>query len=66
MIVKVLEDKCSGCRSCVEACPQEAIEMRGDKAFVLDSCMGCEACVWACGQEAIVPDEKASQQMAMR
>ena len=59
MIVKVVEERCTGCGACVDACPQELIEMRDGKAFVKSDCYGCEACTWACGHEALVRDEEA-------
>ena len=49
--------KCTGCESCVEACPLEAIEMKDDVAVVdEDTCSDCGACVDACPVEAITLD----------
>jgi ferredoxin len=46
--------KCTGCGSCVEACPVEAIQLNGDKAEVDDAaCTECGACVDECPEEAI-------------
>jgi len=45
---------CSGCESCVDACPTEAISMVDGKAVVdPDECTECEACVEVCPEEAI-------------
>ncbi len=45
---------CSGCESCVDACPTEAITMVDGKAMVdPDECTECEACVEVCPEEAI-------------
>jgi len=45
---------CSGCESCVDACPTEAISMVDGKAMVdPDECTECEACVEVCPEEAI-------------
>jgi len=47
-------EKCTGCESCVEACPLEAIEMQ-DEIAVIDEevCGDCGACVDVCPTEAI-------------
>lgn len=50
-------ETCSGCGSCVDACPVEAIEMKDDIAVVdADTCTDCGACVDACPVEAITLD----------
>jgi ferredoxin len=47
-------DACTSCEACVSVCPEAAIEMRGEKAFILpDQCSDCRACVPACPAEAI-------------
>ncbi len=54
MPAKVDKEKCTGCESCVEECPSEAIKMVGDKAVVdPDACVDCGVCVDACPAEAI-------------
>jgi ferredoxin len=54
MPAKVDKEKCSGCESCVEECPTEAIKMAEDIAQVdNDTCTDCGACVEACPTEAI-------------
>lgn len=59
MAVKVIDDKCTGCTTCVDACPFEAIEMRNDKAFIKDNCTSCGVCVKNCPFDAIVKEEEA-------
>ena len=52
--IKIINDKCVGCRLCVGACPFGAIEMSLDrKALILDNCTLCGACVSACKFDAI-------------
>ncbi|MFB0552226.1 MAG: 4Fe-4S binding protein [Phycisphaerae bacterium] len=57
MPAKVDEEKCTGCETCVEECPSEAISMAADKASVdIEECVDCGVCVDACPEEAITMD----------
>ena len=59
MAVTVDSDKCSGCKSCVDVCPTEAIAVNDDGKAVVDAdaCGECGACVDECPNEAIsLPD----------
>ena len=54
MPAKVDVEKCTGCESCVEECPSEAISMVDDKAKINeDDCVDCGVCVDTCPAEAI-------------
>ncbi|MDD5599244.1 MAG: 4Fe-4S binding protein [Victivallales bacterium] len=54
MAAVVDKDTCTGCESCVDACPVEAISMDGNVAVVnSDDCIDCGACVGECPAEAI-------------
>lgn len=54
MAAKVDEEKCTGCESCVEECPTEAINMADDKAVInSETCSDCGVCVDTCPVEAI-------------
>jgi heterodisulfide reductase subunit A-like polyferredoxin len=54
MSAKIDKELCTGCESCVEECPSEAISMNNEKADVnVDSCIDCGVCVDACPVEAI-------------
>jgi ferredoxin len=58
MAAKVDKEKCTGCESCVEECPSEAISMVDGKAEVdPDACIDCGVCVDACPVEAISLEE---------
>ncbi|MCX7880013.1 MAG: CoB--CoM heterodisulfide reductase iron-sulfur subunit A family protein [Ignavibacteria bacterium] len=53
----VLEDDCSGCKSCIPLCPYTAISFLEDKkkAFINEVlCKGCGTCVAACPSGSIV------------
>ena len=54
MAAKVDKEKCTGCESCVEDCPSEAINMTDDKAMInSETCSDCGVCVDTCPVEAI-------------
>jgi len=51
-------EKCSGCEECLEECPPQAIEMKGDVAVIIEKlCEECGECVDACPEEAIAIPE---------
>jgi Fe-S-cluster-containing hydrogenase component 2 len=53
----VNKDECTGCESCVDECPVDAISMKDDVAVVNgDECTECGACVDACPVSAISMD----------
>jgi len=60
MAVTVISDKCTGCETCVSACPFGAIEMREGKAFITDACTLCGACVEVCEFKAIEKTEETA------
>lgn len=62
-MIKVLTDKCTGCKLCTKACPFGAIEIR-DKVAVIDltKCNLCGACVEACRFGAILLERKPQEE----
>lgn len=54
MPIKVIKEKCTGCKLCIKACPFGAIEVR-DKLAIIDltKCNLCGACVPVCKFDAI-------------
>lgn len=56
MTVWIETELCNGCKRCSKACPYDAIEMRGEKAFILERCTACGTCVSVCKQGAIKSD----------
>ncbi|MCU0822292.1 MAG: 4Fe-4S binding protein [Spirochaetes bacterium] len=54
MAVKVNVDKCTGCGSCVEICPVDAIVIKKKKANInTDDCIECGSCVDECSEMAL-------------
>jgi len=54
MVVTIDEGKCTGCGSCVDACPVDSLKIEDDKAKVdEDTCIDCGTCVDECSVEAI-------------
>ena len=64
MSVRVISDTCTGCETCVTACPFGAIEMRDGKAFITEACTMCGACVEVCEFKAIERTEEAAGPVA--
>jgi Fe-S-cluster-containing hydrogenase component 2 len=54
MAVKVDFEKCTGCGTCAEVCPVEAIKIEDDKAQVdEEECVDCGTCVEECPESAL-------------
>jgi len=54
MPAQVNAETCTGCESCIESCPSEAIVMEDGKAVVkVENCVDCAVCVDECPVEAI-------------
>ena len=54
-MIKVLAEKCNGCKKCIPSCPYDAIQMVSEIAEIdLEKCTLCGACVSACPFDAIL------------
>jgi len=52
--IRILLDKCTGCKLCIRACPFAAIEVKDKKAVIdLNKCTLCGACIDSCKFKAI-------------
>ena len=51
------KEKCTGCESCLDSCPLDAITMDGEVAVIdEETCGDCGSCVDVCPVEAISMD----------
>ena len=58
MAAKINVELCTGCGTCVDVCPVEAITIEKEKAVIdADSCVDCGTCVDECPVEAISMDD---------
>lgn len=53
MPVIIHEEKCNGCKCCIEACPYAAISFQEEKAILGTGCTNCGACIDSCESESI-------------
>lgn len=53
MAVKIIEEECIGCETCIGVCPFGALSMENGKATVNEACTTCGACLDACPVGAI-------------
>ena len=49
----VNKEKCTGCGTCTDVCPTEAIVIRDGKAVITMDCIDCGACPRVCSEGAI-------------
>ena len=53
------ENLCTGCEICVDECPNDCLELRGEIVSLVrgEDCDGCGSCAEACPSEAITLQE---------
>ncbi len=59
MVAKVDPEECTGCGTCIEECPLNAIALNDDDIAVVDAdeCTDCGTCVGVCPSEAIKQED---------
>ena len=59
-LVKVDAKECTGCETCVDRCPVDALSMKDDVAVVDPaSCIGCGNCTSVCPTECLTMVRRA-------
>jgi len=53
MAAKVDKEKCTGCGTCVDSCPVDAITLKEKAIIDEDECIDCGTCVDECPEGAI-------------
>ena len=53
-----VNEECTGCKLCIEKCPFNAIELKNNKAVILDNCTLCGTCENVCPVGAIKIEKK--------
>jgi len=61
MPVIVKPDKCTGCETCLDSCPFDAIELKDGKAYINEYCNACMNCLSVCPEGAIIETETRIQ-----
>ena len=56
--IRIIIEKCTGCKLCEKVCPYDAIHMIDKKAVVDEKCTLCGACLEACKFDAIVIERR--------
>lgn len=63
MGIKVIYEKCTLCKICIESCPFEAIEIKDEKIYINEKCTLCGMCVKACPENALYKEEKEEKKV---
>jgi electron transfer flavoprotein alpha subunit len=58
MSIRVIKEKCSGCKICIKSCPFGIITVDNKLAIIGDGCNLCGACVPSCKFKAIVIEKE--------
>ncbi len=62
-IIKIDEDKCTGCANCIPDCPEGALQLIDGKARLVSDlfCDGLGACIKACPVDAMTVEEREAE-----
>jgi len=63
-IIRIDDDKCTGCGVCIPNCPEGAIQIIDGKARLISDifCDGLGACIGHCPEEAITVEEREAEE----
>ncbi len=60
-MIKVIYEKCTLCKKCIEVCPFGAIEIKDNKIFINEKCTLCGLCIKNCPEKALYKEEKKKE-----
>jgi len=58
MAIRIIYEKCTLCKQCIDTCPFGAIEVRDGKLFIDENCNLCGLCIKTCPEGALEKEEK--------
>lgn len=63
MIIRIDEDKCTGCGLCIPNCAEGSLEIRDGKAVLVKEalCDGLGACLGHCPEDALIIEEREAE-----
>ncbi len=62
-IIRIIDEKCTGCGLCVTGCPEGALQVVDGKARLVGEilCDGLGACIGTCPEDAIIVEEREAE-----
>ena len=60
-MIRVINDKCDFCGTCVAVCPVDSIELFEARIEILTHCIDCMLCVWICPVETLAPENHTNE-----
>ncbi len=62
-MIKVIYEKCTLCKVCIDVCPFDAIEIKDNKIFINEKCTLCGLCVKNCPEKALYKEEEKKEEI---
>jgi len=62
-MIKVIYEKCTLCKVCIDICPFGAIEIKDNKIFINEKCTLCGLCVKNCPEKALYKEEEKKEEI---
>lgn len=62
-MIKVIYEKCTLCKQCIDVCPFGAIEIKDNKIFINEKCTLCGLCVKKCPEKALYKEEEKKKEI---